>query len=134
MFNSKSKNSFDDSPSGGISIIGAGTTITGNIDSVGDVRIDGKIIGNINAKGKILVGPDGVVEGDIVGVQIDILGNVSGVIKVNDLLQLRGKAIINGDVFAGKLQVEPTVTFNGKCHMGANVVGLNAVKALAVNQ
>jgi cytoskeletal protein CcmA (bactofilin family) len=134
MFNSKSKNSLDDSPSGGTSIIGAGTTITGNIDSTGDVRVDGKINGNINAKGKILVGPDGVVEGDIVGEQIDILGKISGVIKVNDLLQLRGKAIINGDVYTGKLQVEPTVTFNGKCHMGANVVGLNAVKALAVNQ
>jgi cytoskeletal protein CcmA (bactofilin family) len=134
MFNSKSKNSFDDSPSGAISIIGGGTTITGNIDSTGDVRVDGKINGNVKAKGKILIGPDGIVEGDIAGEQIDILGKITGVISANDLLQLRGKAIINGDVYAGKLQVEPTVTFNGKCHMGANVVALITEKPLAVNQ
>ncbi|MBP6432093.1 MAG: polymer-forming cytoskeletal protein [Ferruginibacter sp.] len=134
MFNSKSKNSFDDSPTGGTTIIGAGTAITGNIDSNSDVRIDGKILGNVKAKGKILIGPDGNVEGDVAGEQIDILGKITGVINANDLLQLRGKAIINGDVYAGKLQVEPTVTFNGKCHMGANVVELNAEKAIAVNQ
>jgi cytoskeletal protein CcmA (bactofilin family) len=134
MFNSKSKSSFDDSPSGGTTIIGAGTAIAGNIDSTSDVRVDGKIAGNIKAKGKILIGPEGNVEGDIAGEQIDILGKITGVIHANDLLQLRGKAIINGNVYAGKLQVEPTVIFNGKCHMGANVVELNAEKALAVNQ
>lgn len=134
MFNSKSKNAFDDSPSGATTIIGAGTAITGNIDSTGDIRVDGKINGNVKAKGKILIGPDGSVEGDIAGEQIDILGKISGIINANDMLQLRGKAIINGDVYAGKLQVEPTVTFNGKCHMGANVVALNTEKSMAVNQ
>jgi cytoskeletal protein CcmA (bactofilin family) len=134
MFNSKSKKSFDDSSLGGTTIIGNGTVINGDINSTGDVRVDGKITGNISGKGKILVGPDGAVEGNINAEQIDILGKVTGTIKVNDLLQLKGKAIINGDVFTSKLQVEPSVTFNGKCNMGANVVELITEKALAVNQ
>lgn len=133
MFNSKSK-SVDESPAGGNSIIGSGTTIQGNINSNGDIRIDGVLKGNLAGKGKILIGPEGTVEGDIEGEQADVLGKITGTIKVAGLLNLRGKAFVQGDIFAGKLQVEPTVTFNGQCHMGANVVGIkNELSAAAVN-
>ena len=133
MFNSKSKNTFDESPSGASSIIGAGTVITGNIDSNADLRIDGQVIGNITTTAKILIGPDGFVEGDINGNQANILGKINGNIRVNDLVHLRGKAIVQGNIYAGKLQIEPTVTFNGECHMGANVVELITERSNAVN-
>jgi len=119
MFNPKSKTeNLVQGPSGN-SLIGTGTTITGDIVSNGDVRIDGVLKGNIRGTAKILIGQDGLVEGDVEGLQADILGNVTGKIRVKELLNLRGKAVINGDIRAAKLQVEPTVTFNGKCHMGA---------------
>ena len=127
MFNSKLKTGFDEGSSSANTIIGAGTSITGDITSNGDIRIDGTLIGNLTAKAKILIGPEGSVEGDIEGQHADVLGKVSGKIRVKDLLNLRGKAVLNGDIFAGKLQIEPTATFNGHCHMGANVVGINAV-------
>jgi cytoskeletal protein CcmA (bactofilin family) len=47
-----------------------------------------------------------------------VVGKVSGNIKTKDLLQLRGDCTVKGNVYAGKLQVEPTATFNGQCHMG----------------
>jgi len=136
MFNLKSKGSFDESSISANTIIGAGTTITGDLASNGDIRIDGTLKGNLSGKAKVLIGPDGIVEGDIEGVTADVLGKVTGMIKVKELLHLRGKAALNGDIYAGKLQVEPTVTFNGQCHMGANVVELNTERATAsaVNQ
>ncbi|MEY2916424.1 MAG: hypothetical protein RIS73_138 [Bacteroidota bacterium] len=134
MFNSKSKSSFDETKAGSTSIIGAGTTITGNMQSNGDIRIDGVLKGNLIAKAKILIGADGVVEGDIDGKQADILGKVSGKIKVADLLYLHGKAVVDGDIYAGKLQIEPTAAFNGQCHMGANVVELITERANVVNE
>jgi cytoskeletal protein CcmA (bactofilin family) len=134
MFNSKSKSSFDETKTGSTSIIGAGTTITGNMQSNGDIRIDGVLKGNLIAKAKILIGADGVVEGDIDGKQADILGKVSGKIKVADLLYLHGKAVVDGDIYAGKLQIEPTAAFNGQCHMGANVVELITERANVVNE
>jgi cytoskeletal protein CcmA (bactofilin family) len=118
MFNAKSKSENEISSPSGNSLIGTGTTITGDIVSNGDVRIDGILKGNIRGSAKILIGQDGLVEGDVQGQQADILGKVDGKINVKELLNLRGKSIINGDIRAGKLQVEPTVTFNGKCHMG----------------
>lgn len=134
MFNGKTKAPFAETVGNGITIVGAGTTITGDIESNGDIRIDGILIGNIISKSKILVGPEGKIDGDVHGQQADILGNVNGKIKVTDLLQLRGKANVKGDIFAGKLQIEPSVTFNGQCHMGANVVELNTEITPAVNQ
>jgi cytoskeletal protein CcmA (bactofilin family) len=102
----------------GATLISAGTTVKGDISSNSDLRIDGTIIGNVNSSSKIIIGDSGKVEGDISSNQADIVGKVSGNIKTKDLLQLRGECVINGNVYAGKLQVEPTATFNGQCHMG----------------
>ena len=100
-------------------LISTGTTLKGDISSNSDLRVDGTIIGNIRGNAKIIIGSSGVVEGDIEGNQADITGKVTGNLKIKDLLQLRGECNINGNVNAGKLQIEPTATFNGQCHMGS---------------
>lgn len=123
MFSSKSKTT--DSPIGSTTIIGAGTTINGDINSSGDIRIDGTLTGNLYSKAKVLIGPEGMVDGDIYGQHADVLGKVTGQLRIKELLQLRGKSNVEGEIYAGKLEVEPTATFNGSCHMGANVVELS---------
>ena len=123
MFNSKPIAAMQkEKPTGlnGTTLISAGTTVKGDISSNSDLRIDGTVSGNIISTSKIVVGSTGVVEGDIAGNQADIVGKVSGNIRTKDLLQLRGDCVINGNLFAGKLQVEPTAKFNGQCHMGVN--------------
>ncbi len=134
MFKSKLKSSLDESPTTSTTIIGAGTTITGNIMCNGDIRIDGTLIGDLQAKDKIIVGVNGIVQGDINGSQADVLGKVTGIMKISDLLYLHGKANVNGDLFASKLQIESTATFNGNCHMGANVVDINVERASSGNE
>lgn len=109
----------------GTTLISAGTTIKGDISSNADLRIDGTINGNINCSAKIVIGTSGLVEGDIFGNHADIVGKISGNIRVKELLQLRDECVVNGNIYAGKLQVEPTATFNGQCHMGANVVDMS---------
>src|SRR5690349_6731694 len=106
--------------SSGATLISAGTTVKGDLNSNHDLRIDGTIIGNVSSTAKIVIGASGSVEGDISGNQADIVGKVSGNIKTKDLLQLRGDCVVNGNVYAGKLQVEPTAVFNGQCHMGSS--------------
>lgn len=103
----------------GTTLIGSGTTLKGDISSNSDLRIDGTVIGNIHSSAKVVIGANGVVEGDISGNQADIIGKVTGNIKAKDLLQLRGDSIVTGNLYAEKLQVEPSATFNGQCHMGA---------------
>ncbi len=118
------KSKINEAPAGSTTIIGAGTIITGDIESGGDIRIDGTLTGNLHSKGKIIIGSDGVVDGDINAVQADVMGKVTGTIRVKELLQLKGKSIVCGEIYTGKLEVEPTASFNGNCHMGASVVEL----------
>lgn len=134
MFNSKAKSSPGVSSSGNTTIIGSGTVIHGDIESDGDIRIDGLLSGNLLAKSKIFISPEGTVDGDIHAQQADILGKVTGQLKIKELLQLLGKCDVQGDVFAGKLQVEPSASFNGCCHTGANVVELKKEFAIVVNE
>jgi cytoskeletal protein CcmA (bactofilin family) len=120
MFNSKSKSDgLGETPaaSGSASLIGAGTSLKGDITSSGDLRIDGTLVGNIHCTAKVVIGANGVVEGDISGQQADIMGKVSGTIKVKDLLQLKTSCVVDGNLHAAKLQIEPSASFNGQCHM-----------------
>ena len=134
MFNSKSRLSGGEASTAGTTIIGSGTVINGDIESEGDIRIDGFLNGNLFAKSKIFIGQEGAVQGDIRGQHADILGKVTGQIEIKELLQLLGHCDVQGDIFAGKLQVEPTASFNGCCHMGASVVELNKELGNVVNQ
>lgn len=134
MFNSKSKSSFDATTADASTMIGTGTTITGDLESNGDIRIDGILKGNLKGRAKIIIGTEGIVEGNIEGLQADIMGHVTGNIKIQELLYLHGSTEVNGDIYAGKLQIEPTAVFNGKCNMGANIVELKNGVANAVNQ
>jgi len=123
MFNQKSKSegSSETTPStpGAASLIAAGTTLKGDITSNGDIRIDGTLLGNMQCAAKVIIGANGVVEGDIAGQQADIMGKVTGTIKVKELLQLKGGSIVSGNLHASKLQIEPSANFNGQCHMSA---------------
>jgi len=125
MFNGKSKSEFSTEVSsnggstGSASLISAGTTLKGDLNSNADLRIDGTLIGNIHSSAKVIIGANGIVEGDINGQTADILGKVTGTIKVKELLQLKGSSLVQGNIQAGRLQVEPTAVFNGECHMNA---------------
>jgi cytoskeletal protein CcmA (bactofilin family) len=99
-------------------ILAAGTEIKGKIQSNGDIRIDGLLIGDIHTNARVLVGSSGEVQGDIQAQHADILGKVNGNLKIADLLCLKGNCTVNGNIYTGQLQVDPSASFNGECHMG----------------
>jgi len=119
MFNNKTKSETTETTvtPGSASLIGSGTSLKGDITSSGDLRIDGTLVGNIICSSKVIIGANGVVEGDISGQMADIMGKVSGTIKVKELLQLKSNCQVNGNLHAAKLQIEPAANFNGQCHM-----------------
>jgi cytoskeletal protein CcmA (bactofilin family) len=94
-----------------------GTIIKGDIISQADFRLDGELIGNFQSKGKIVIGPAGSVTGDIVCKNADIEGKFNGRIQVLEVLNVKSKAIIHGEVTVGKLSVEPGADFSASCMM-----------------
>lgn len=136
MFSPKNKTEEVVVATGKTSMIGSGMTIQGEINSQSDIRIDGKMVGNVHCSARVLVGVDGEVEGNIYALQVDITGKVTGNIHVKEQANLRNNAVIAGDIVAGKLSIEPTVNFNGKCSMpGKNAAnGSQVVELLAAEK
>jgi cytoskeletal protein CcmA (bactofilin family) len=100
-----------------INLISNGTDITGDIKSNGDIRIDGSLTGNLNTKGKVVIGPTGKVSGEVICKNSEVSGVVEGKIIVHQLLNLKASSKILGDIATSKLSIEPGAKFTGNCKM-----------------
>ena len=94
-----------------------GTVIKGNIISKADFRLDGELTGNFQSEGKLVIGPSGSVVGDVICRNVDIEGRFEGKIQVAEMLNVKSKASIHGEVITGKLSVEPGADFSASCVM-----------------
>lgn len=116
MFNKKKDKPYTDLL-GKTNRIVEGTVIKGDIVSKADFRLDGELIGNFQSTGKLVIGPTGSVTGDISCNNADIEGVFNGTIIVTELLNIKSKANIKGEVTVGKLSVEPGADFSASCIM-----------------
>ena len=107
---------------GKINSIMEGTSIEGEIKSDSNIRIDGRVKGTIQVRGRLIVGASGLVEGDVTCQSSDIEGTVNGKITCQDLLSLKATAKLTGDINTKKLAIEPGAVFTGNCSMGGGVV------------
>ncbi len=104
-------------PSNTHNSIGAGTIIRGELIVEEDIRIDGKIEGNIDCKGKVVIGAHAKIIGNIRCVDADLMGTIQGDMDVEDTLSLRASVVFQGKVITKNLEIEPGATFNGSCEM-----------------
>jgi len=104
-----------------INIIGAGTVISGDIQSEGDIRIDGTLKGNLVTRGKVVVGPTGFINGEINCRNADFSGKTEGKVVVSELLSLKSTAKVKGDIHTAKLSIEPNAVFSGTCNMSGDM-------------
>jgi cytoskeletal protein CcmA (bactofilin family) len=121
MFTSKEEKRVAEEISNSSNTIGKGTFLEGNVETYGNIRIEGKVNGNVKSKSKVALGPSSFVQGNVMAQNADLEGEVKGRIEVTELLVLKATAVIQGDIVTGKLVVEPGAVFNGTCKMGAAV-------------
>jgi len=101
----------------GINIIGQGTEIKGDINTSGDMRIDGRLVGNFVSNQKLVVGTSGIIEGNIACKDCDISGKITGNLCVAELLILQSTSDVQGDISTNKFVVEIDAQFSGVCKM-----------------
>lgn len=120
MFSSKNNNQATRSPEADSSrnIIAAGTVIKGDIQSDGNIRVDGTVVGTLNCKGKVVLGNTGRIEGEVVCQNANFSGEAKVKITVSELLTLQSTAKLFGEIITGKLGIEPGAVFSGTCKMG----------------
>lgn len=105
--------------------IAKGTTITGDVISEGDFRIEGIIHGTVKTPGKVVIGKTGFLNGTLNSTNADIEGKFSGTLTLSESLTLKATAFVEGEVEVGKLAVEPGATFNATCVMKGVLKELN---------
>jgi len=88
--------------------------------------LGGRIEGDINCKGKIVIGPKGSILGNIISDNAEVLGDVEGSIRIKEKLVFKSTAIIKGDIFTQTLEIEPGAHFNGTCTMSGKMDDLRA--------
>ena len=128
MFNNKQEEKLAQEASNISNTIGKGTTLNGSIETYGNLRIEGKVHGDITAKSKVVIGKSAYIEGNILAQNADIEGEVKGKVEIGDILVLKPTAKIHGDILTNKLIVESGAQFNGQSKMGQKVREISAAQ------
>lgn len=110
-----------------LNTIVSSTSIEGNIKSEHDIRIDGNLVGDLVCGAKVIIGPQGKVNGEIDCVNAVIEGKFEGVLTVKELLTLASTAVVKGNIKTNKWIVQSGALFNGDCKMGNATIPLSKV-------
>ena len=102
----------------GHNIIAQGTKIVGTITTNSDIRIDGELEGDLVCKGKIVVGQQGNIKGNVDCANAEVMGNINGKMTVTGTLSLKATSKIWGQIKTKILSIEPEAQFTGSCEMG----------------
>ena len=111
-----------------------GTSVEGTITTESDIRIDGKLVGHLISKGKVIIGPSGEINGDIDCQNAMIEGHFSGRLVVHELLQIKETAKVEGEVQTNKLVVQSGSIFNVRCSMGGKKMIARKSEALELER
>ena len=100
-----------------VSRVSEGTFLKGSLTSTGDIRIDGKVEGQISSQSRVVVGEAAVINGVLACNTLDLWGTIEGDVYVKDVMSLKSTAVVTGNLHVRKFQVEMGAQVNGTCKM-----------------
>lgn len=106
----------------GLSIIAAGMRVTGDIDSDGILKIEGRVQGTVRVARQVLVAKGGLVEGDLHAREAIIGGEVRGNVTATERVEIQPQSTIHGDLTTKVLLVQEGGEVNGVVRMGAGAL------------
>jgi cytoskeletal protein CcmA (bactofilin family) len=112
------------------SLIGSNSSVRGEVESKGTLRADGSIEGNISADW-VVIGEKALIKGNITARGIVVGGRVEGNMKAKEIVEIKNKGQVYGEVFTPKLSIAEGGIFDGRSSMQkaeeSNVVDLAAL-------
>jgi len=103
---------------GVISIIGPGMRVVGDCETDGTLRIEGKVEGTVRAAKAIVVGKDGIVEGDVITQDAIVGGRVNGKVIAESRLELQATCSVEGEIRARRIKLDEGGQINGSVYIG----------------
>jgi cytoskeletal protein CcmA (bactofilin family) len=106
-----------------LSIVAAGMRIIGDLDGPGLLKIDGRVEGSISGPRQVIVGRDGVVQGNVQASEVILAGTVDGSVVSTERVEVQGTAVVNGDIHTRSIVVSEGARINGAVRMGVSGAG-----------
>ena len=99
-------------------LIGAETTVQGDIHFSGGLRVDGTVHGNVREAGgkpcTLVLSEHGRIEGAIQASHAVINGSVVGPVHARSYVELQSKSRVTGDVYYKTLEIHTGAVVEGK--------------------
>lgn len=109
-------------------VVGPSVKIQGDLNSEGNIRVEGQVTGKINTSQSVFVNKDAHIIADVLAGNAVVGGEIKGNLKISGHLILQGTARVNGDIVCSVLRVEDGAQFTGKCNMGSAPANGNGKK------
>lgn len=101
-----------------LSIIGAGMTVLGDVETSGVVKVEGAVNGQVKANAQVLVAKGGHIDGDVETGEAVIAGIVHGSIRAAQRVEIQAGAVVQGDITTRRILVAEGAVLNGAVRMG----------------
>jgi cytoskeletal protein CcmA (bactofilin family) len=103
--------------SGGLSIVARDLTVTGDLEAAGVIRVEGRVLGNVQAGDQVLLSEGAIIEGNVITREAVIGGRVHGSISASERIELQAEAVVEGDLLTPRLLIQEGGRVNGSVRM-----------------
>ncbi len=100
-----------------LSIVSAGTTITGDIECSGVLKVEGRIEGSVRHARQVMLAKEGAIHGDVSAGEVVVGGVIDGAVSASERLELQTTAVVNGDITTRSIVVMEGARINGGLKM-----------------
>ena len=108
---------------GALSIIAAGMSVTGDVETNGVVKIEGTVTGSILGARQVLLGRQGEIKGDVNAREVVLGGRVQGNVRASERVEIQATSVVNGDIVAKSIVVVEGGRINGAVRMDDAIEG-----------
>lgn len=98
-------------------IIGFNSSIEGLVKTQGSVRVDGRLRGDVETQGSLIIGEKGSLEGNVIAKSVTVAGQLQGNVRVSEKIELNKTARLVGDIVSKFVVIEDGAEFTGHCKM-----------------
>ncbi len=100
-----------------LSIISAGTTVSGDIECSGVLKVEGRVDGSVRHARQVMLAKEGSIHGDVTAQEVVVGGVIDGAVTATDRLELQSTAVVNGDIMTKSIVVMEGARINGGVKM-----------------
>jgi cytoskeletal protein CcmA (bactofilin family) len=100
-----------------LSIVSAGTTVSGDVECGGALKVEGRIDGSVRRARQVMLAKEGAIQGDVTAQEVVVGGVIDGNVTAADRLELQSTAVVNGDIVTKSIVVMEGARINGGVKM-----------------